>query len=289
MPKATVGPMELLHGYFYSLYGGESDPDYILSVSPEEREPAIISDVKAESQLYMEVMEEDSKELHWCPQDPQHVTGDCNRALRADFCGGSNKTAGFVRTTNSPGFMLVAHPLVERLKKADLKGLLFDRVEVTIFGDDSFDPSETGSDPHIPRLYNWNSLSRSWPWAIPRIEPLEEDCCPFCGYSPLICQGCGELHFECPKCHQECLTYERRSSMGARQLERDEPRQMIDPRRWDGSDACQPAGLVTRRLIDFLLSIHAGPFVAFSVPTNVYGLHPKERQRLELAKKPVEG
>ncbi len=67
---------------------------------------------------------------------------------------------------------------------------------------------------------------------------------------------------------------------------------MIDVNRWDGSDfvfvTLDASGLrtnvVTKRVIDWLLSIHAAPFVARPVLARLDGATPEQLKMLEAAK-----
>ena len=66
--------------------------------------------------------------------------------------------------------------------------------------------------------------------------------------------------------------------------------QIVDGRRWDGTDFFGGGdGLqtVTRRAVDWLLSIHAYPFEAQPVPVNIAGMTKAERERLEQARTPL--
>ena len=63
-------------------------------------------------------------------------------------------------------------------------------------------------------------------------------------------------------------------------------RDVVDPRRWDGSDYMD-GGVATRRFLDYLLSIHLWPFVAVPLPTLVEGLTDDELAKLDRARRPV--
>jgi hypothetical protein len=47
------------------------------------------------------------------------------------------------------------------------------------------------------------------------------------------------------------------------------------------------AGTITRRALDWLLSIHAGPFVAEPIAVNVFGLTKDDLEHLEVARTPL--
>lgn len=46
-------------------------------------------------------------------------------------------------------------------------------------------------------------------------------------------------------------------------------------------------GCITRRALDWFLSIHAGPFLAQPVAVNVLGLTKEDRERLEAMRRPL--
>ena len=48
-------------------------------------------------------------------------------------------------------------------------------------------------------------------------------------------------------------------------------------------------GIVTRRAVDFLLSIHVWPFIAQPLPTLVEGLTKDDLAKLDAARRPVTG
>jgi len=67
---------------------------------------------------------------------------------------------------------------------------------------------------------------------------------------------------------------------------------IVDASRWDGSDFNFYSSLmtvaehvVTRRVVDWLLSIHATPFYARAVPVDVTGASPETLARLEAARR----
>lgn len=122
--------------------------------------------------------------------------------------------------------------------------------------------------------------------------------CPFCGHAPLICPDCSFEARDCPLCKKPCFA-ESRNHQGdsdQRYLLTEQPdrwtRAILEASRWDGSDfiwGTEHPGLaghyVTKRVVDWLLSIHANPFVAKPVLVNVEGASAEVLKRLEEIKR----
>ncbi|MCA9206432.1 MAG: hypothetical protein KDA59_25440 [Planctomycetales bacterium] len=110
--------------------------------------------------------------------------------------------------------------------------------------------------------------------------------CPECGYPQgQFCQACGELvskgvdHGTSERREREApelLWWETNPKAG----------QVLDGSLWDGSDfnSCKGISVVTRRVVDFLLQVHAMPFEARPLRVYVGSCTPEQRARLEAAK-----
>lgn len=122
--------------------------------------------------------------------------------------------------------------------------------------------------------------------------------CPFCGHEPLFCPSCEFSPRDCPRCNKECFAVPRnhKGESDQRYLLTEVPdrrsRRILEASRWDGSDfiwGTEHPGLaghfVTKRVVDWLLSIHATPFVAKPVLVDVEGASAEVLERLEEIKR----
>ena len=109
-----------------------------------------------------------------------------------------------------------------------------------------------------------------WTTFLGTIVPPAGNRCAYCGRAPVQCPECGTTDVPCPSCGGwpfaavGSATPEQVAA-GVILHDPDASRGVIDPRRWDGSDWLPSC--VTRRTVDFLLSIHLWPFVAAPLPT----------------------
>ena len=119
--------------------------------------------------------------------------------------------------------------------------------------------------------------------------------CPFCGRKPLLCPACGQAFTKCPDCGKLGWTPpdwrtgpDDRSAIISPAKDR-WPR-ILEGSRWDGSDfiyaARSPEGerFMTKRALNWLLSVHAAPFYAQPALVNVAGLNDEQLARIEAAK-----
>lgn len=123
------------------------------------------------------------------------------------------------------------------------------------------------------------------------IDPPDKNHCPFCGHSPVLCPECGDYDTSCPSCKEEIVAWpdKHQGRKDPRILrERFTESTPLDVSRWDGSDFINQCGdWITKRALDFLISIHARPFSAVPLKADVSGLTDEQWKRLELSTKPV--
>jgi hypothetical protein len=148
------------------------------------------------------------------------------------------------------------------------------------------------------------------PLGLRLIQPLGKDCerplmieggenvCPFCAKGRPICLDCGHTDSNCSHCGEmQWRTFDSKPSRPG-----DDKRLIMSPwseRRqavldgslWDGSDFLNAhiESFATRRFVDFLLSIHAAPFIAEPAWVWVDKMTKGQLARLEQAKRPVKG
>jgi hypothetical protein len=267
---------ELVFGYFYQLHLvlksyqciGQTSRWIISDFVP----PGDKQVVGAEC-AYAEVSSYEQRDRHDCPIDKAHVSCEVIIPTLVDLFSGPS--APFI-----PNFSdgLVNEQLAEQLKASGLKN-----VEVR--------PVELTEDPRGPQqkvfalIFNGPEIFRlGWQ------GPEEKNVCPFCGFGPLFCRACKAGHYFCPRCKEQTTVSPSDRKVDDRRIVIEQPENgpIIDPRLWDGSDFCGGScGTITRRALDWLLSVHAAPFRAQPLRTDVSGLTAEQSKFLETAKEPV--
>lgn len=121
------------------------------------------------------------------------------------------------------------------------------------------------------------------------------DACPHCGHGPIVCLECGTWNYECEICGLEMGRFTSESSGP------DDKRLILSPpdeRRdhilngetWDGADfisgrAAWNNVYVTKRVVDFLLSIHATSFRAVPVIVDAAKMNDQQRKWMDEARR----
>jgi hypothetical protein len=114
------------------------------------------------------------------------------------------------------------------------------------------------------------------------VDPPNENACPFCSASPFVCPGCGDWTATCKGCGRHLVTRSP-DDLTEHPFLIDDDDWLIDVSKWNGQDFL--GDVVTRRVVEFLLSIHAEPFVALPVRANTLNITPEKRRRLEESKR----
>jgi hypothetical protein len=281
-PVLRFDKLDLKSGYFYFVQ--------IMSPDPwEEQKPDwIISTLPNDYDAHADVVErkEGRREFRICRLNEAHRWKRHISEIALDLSQGRYKTP-FLYT--AAGGFVVNKSLKEALTASGLTGFEVQRVNIGMYP--RFDtPEDTPEDKNVfgPffRIFGMGKECL----ANPQVFPPSADKCPWCGQGPIVCPDCGHCLNPCEKCGRDWGVAEHNPDVGknARIIieEKSALLTVIDPRRWDGSDFFMECYL-TRRAVDFLLSIHAAPFVAEPVPVNMLGISEKDRLRLEAARKPL--
>ncbi len=217
----------------------------------------------------------DPETRHDCPIDPGHVTHSMYTAFEVDLSGGAR--VGDIVPEFSHNVVLSA-AFAQKLEGSGLTG--FDLIRPGIIPNDDR--------PELPKLRVLRFLGRGG--SRPRRVVGVPDACPFCGKGPLICPGCGFEEIKCSECDNitRILASVHKGPGDKRLRMAPEPKagEVLGGTRWDGSDffgSCY----VTRRTVDWLLSVHAAPFYARPVRVWVDGMTDEQKGWLERAKRPV--
>jgi hypothetical protein len=280
----TLGEVDLKYGYFYGLMNVAPEhipvrDGWIISPSPSpvrHRYCAVVGSRKRVVQRFS------------CPVNPSHGQEDEVFDYEIDVAYAPEPFPPFMN--DSMGETVIVNEwLADRLRGSSLKGF---RLIATRLANEPvwYKPSK----PPLSMLFQL-TFDGIAPRQLQHIEPPSADRCPFCRKGPIVCPGCGFRRNPCRYC---C---ERWGAAESKHEGDDDPRivieelgtvvPVIDPRRWDGSDftGSYNGGWITRRALDWFLSINAGPFIVEPIAVNVLNLTEAEREHLELAKGPLSG
>jgi len=258
---------ELVPGYFYELY--VIDP---LLPMRHQSSDWIVSD-SGEDHGYAEVISYDNHEIRKCPYNPDHVSTRIVVPREVALYGDRVQ-----KLISEQTVVLFDCRLATELEGAPLRGVVVRPVELA-------NPFDFGRDkPKVFALiFSGCEVARR------SLAPPEEDNhCPFCGFRPFFCPSCSVGSHECPRCHRDAtaLVNDNPDPADPRIRYQGVPPLgfVVEPRRWNGDDFLCGGGVITRRALDWLLSVHAGPFRARPLRTDVTGMTPEEWEHLEQAK-----
>ena len=125
-----------------------------------------------------------------------------------------------------------------------------------------------------------------WP---PQVRPGVKNECRQCGYGPIFCDTCGHFEYACPQCKANVASLKdpaekiSRASFIVGPLKR----KVLWGKTWDGSDFCNGMdnrSIITRRVLDWLLMIHAKPLLAEPLSVCTTGMSEQQLKWLEAAR-----
>lgn len=253
---------ELISGCFYKL---STFPDLFA----KDLKGAITSSWPDESfNVRFTLVGSDAKDLFDCPRDRTHRTDSRTTVAKWDVLGGAE-----VPIACSGGDVVVRDDIFDALSKAKLKGLRGVKCEII---------TVQGSRPkHDYILICFEGADITRPSVV---VPSTENHCPFCKHGPLLCPSCGSLCFvECPKCRRRCIRYQGDPELDAPILFHPTPNDgvVLDGSKWDGADFLRGRDVVTRRVIDKLVELHAFSFQAVPLRTFVGACTPEQRRQID--------
>ena len=231
-----------------------------------------------------------AREVHRdCPVDRTHVTAEYWTKAKCYVRGGTRVSAFVSDLAEVEPMTIISQVLAGPLKQSGLVG--FSLVQATI---DPQHPSAI-SKAQVPKglaLFVLNFMGTPCERSLTvRGAP---NACPFCGKGPIVCPGCWVRFIGCPHCKEQTWTT-RKDHGGAndRRLIVEPPKmnesRILEGAKWDGSDFIYApmGGFITKRCLDWLLSVHAAPFYALPALVNVEGLSPEQLAKIEAAGEPV--
>ncbi|MFO0944375.1 MAG: hypothetical protein U1D30_00285 [Planctomycetota bacterium] len=176
--------------------------------------------------------------------------------------------------------ILVTERVAEKLAGSGLMG--FDLVELEVESRALYPP-----DPEeMPKVFQVRP--RGVFFIRPVVVEGEPPQCPHCGSDSLVCPDCGRVSYYCGQCDKQAIfTEEKKSKKRAIFANQEETKSPIyNGSRWDGGDFCfvEHRLLVTRRVLLFLDSIHATPYLFRPVPVWIDAMNAEQRQWRERAR-----
>lgn len=258
---------------------GKPREDTILSPrSPTESE----LNGRGEQYLTIKIEQHREKEHHRCPEYPSHVTEhEVDSARYRVFEEG--RLAAFIIDMSEGGIIsqAVSGRFAAKLQASGLTGCSLVQAEPARKKD-----TATGVDLHI-----LNFIGRG----CQRPESVRgaANACPYCGNSPLVCPACGDQANPCSRCQQITITLQewhegpsdKKLTTGNHATDDFVP-PILEGARWDGSDFIYPY-FITKRALDWLLSVHAAPFYAKPAVVCIDGMSDEQKKWLERAKRLV--
>ena len=228
---------------------------------------------------------------HDCTLDKTHITAEYRNETQVELSGGPRHSDLIYGDVGSQKVLLIPDPMAQRLKASSLRG--YRLVKITNV-DYSRVPNQALSAKNF-QLYELQFRGR----ACMRGFSVHgaPNACPHCGSKPLICPECGHYGIFCPACGIDpWVVLNDHKGQGDKRLIAAGWNQwrpmVIDVNRWDGADfvfvtldsGALRTNVVTKRVVDWLLSFHAAPFVARPVMARLDGATPEQLKLLEVAK-----
>ena len=271
-------------GLFYELSGATQDPSPMRDArkwkntvaSSPLADPTLLQRRADEDGLYVQVGVEDRTDEYLCPVSQSHPTGQTNQQIYVVMFGRGPLYEFLPLDHTGP---LVTNEFATRLRGRHITGLKLTTVPVL--------ESDSRYPKTVCRLSGKTAL-----WERPlRLRDGLKNQCPLCGHSPLICPGCGFRDNPCGNCKGLAITGIKMSGEKPPLLAEATPVEgpILNGSTWSGDDACRWGGalIVTRRVVDWLVSLHVGPFIALPIQVWTDGMSKQQREWLERAKTPL--
>lgn len=203
--------------------------------------------------------------VYACPFDATHKT--YAREMVEDVILDTHWHGETVLST--PSTPILTQDAAERLMGAELAGVSCDEVSITT----------QGLAAEGLRWFAVHVRSPA-PYRLPYCDPPEANVCTNCGHAPIVCPGCGISNFwGCIKCKRfgvmEPISAAREiDDYLLLQWPRATEYDLIDPRRWEGSDFNSPGPfiVVTAKGLQALLDSDVWPLTAWPLRTLVSGV-----------------
>jgi hypothetical protein len=174
--------------------------------------------------------------------------------------------------------VLVNRKFRDELLASDLKGFSATSLPITCNQSEMLDPE----------IYILNFLGQDCRRMHEILIP-PKNACPFCGRGPIVCPECLNIEYECEEC-KKTVTALPREHQGVSDprfiIEIPSNGWVIEVGVWDGSDFIATptygaSGIITRRALNFLISMKAFPLIAKPCHANLLGCDEQQLKRLD--------
>lgn len=251
--------------------------------------------LKGSPQSWLDASIFDSKKTkkYRCPTDRLHVTEEYFTELKIEVHNAIEAEIilsdfNFSMDDEDQAF-LVTKIFADRVTKSGLKGVGFAPVTINYSG--------AQNEKSIPSLFALQFMGHNC--LRPRSIQGAKNACPFCGHEPLICQVCGFDYFICSTCQKPAWTTknEHKGSNDKHLIVsplKQRETLIMEGSKWDGSDFVYGGGnslvyynLISKRALDWLLSIHAVHFCARPIQVCIDGMTDQQLEMLAKVQKPI--
>jgi hypothetical protein len=264
--------------------GQESAPDWII-VPRTPTQDALFA-AGEEPWIWLAVYTKDGAtvETKDCPADPTHITHHYYAAFYGEALGGK-RISPLIPAADPPAPFGLSDELKRRIERLSIRGARIDAIDLK---------------DHVTekKLHGF--------WALQFVGRIRArilkfvdvpNLCPFCGKSKIVCESCGgDWNGTCNECGNATIVWENehRGPTDKRiPLERHGWGQIIEGSTWDGSalvsDYAGGKAYASKRVIDWLLRIHAAPFYAEPVYFCVDGMSDQQKKWFDELQKPLDG
>jgi hypothetical protein len=213
---------------------------------------------------------------HKCKLNPRHET---EREIISCSCEifGKDTLTDFVPIVGLGLIVIARDTFAKRLLDKKFCGLMSRNIEIT----------ENQSAIIDPKLV-WLQSSRCDLFrrqAKPRLDG--PNVCPFCDWGPVVCPECGDISYDCERCKERILVPEKQhQGAGDKRWiikSRSAPESILEGKHWNGNDFIMSRGwhYISKRVVDWLLRVHAAPFIAKPARVDVTGMSPEQRAKLD--------
>lgn len=289
----------LKDGYFYELDVLLHDDllDIHQSKTPEQdlvslRPPIDRKTSKIDGECYLDatVIETGGVDKVFdCIFDKTHVTANHWKNPSVQLSGGPRYSDLIYGDLDANRTLFVTEKFAKALQATPFRGYHLVKIKNAYFADMCGTPLKKKTIPLYELQFRGKVCHRSF------TVQGAPNACPHCGRTPLICPGCGQYQLNCPQCGQVAwiAAHNHKGQADKRLIPAGWDQwlpMIIDVNRWDGSDFIFQSldlgimtNVVTKRVVDWLLSIGAAPFVARPVQAAVDGASIEQLGMLESA------
>ncbi|MBN69942.1 MAG: hypothetical protein CME32_11780 [Gimesia sp.] len=238
-----------------------------------------------------EISDEKFRANKRCQLDKNHVTEEYASYLKLKPEYDENTLYSEFNLVSSMHYQypIVTESFKERIEKSGLKGADFLPLTVDSHCREKY--------PDAPLLFAIQFMGKKCTRQL-RIQGAKDEC-PFCGRQNLFCKECGFSNLQCPDCSNYVATsIDGHKGPNDKRLKfspvTQRRFQIMEGHKWDGADFIYGGGfsstypnIVSKRALDWLLSVHAVHFCARPIQVCIDSMTDQQLEKLEYVQKPV--